>query len=133
MIIDTSAIMAIGNQEEGSDQLLAELIDADKLRISAASWVELGIVVDARDDPMVARRAENLLTELGVAIEPVTAEQAVLARQAYRDFGRGRHAAGLNFGDCFAYALAKFVGEPLLFQGDDFNHTDVTPARLLPS
>lgn len=128
MIIDTSAVMAIGNQEEGSDQLLAAMVDADELRMSAATWVELGIVVDARPDPMVARRADNLLTELGVVIEPVTAEQAVLARQAYRDFGKGRHAAGLNFGDCFALALAKSTGEPLLFKGDDFNRTDVTLA-----
>lgn len=130
MIIDTSAIIAIGNQEQGSDQLLSALADADELRLSAATWVELGIVVDARQDPMIARRAENLLAELGVLIEPVTAEQAALARQAYRDFGKGRHAAGLNFGDCFAYALAKSAGEPLLFKGDDFNHTDVTPAAL---
>lgn len=128
MIIDASAIIAIGNQEEGSDQLLSAMVDADELCMSAATWVELGIVVDARPDPMVARRADNLLTELGVAIEPVTAEQAVLARQAYRDFGKGRHAAGLNLGDCFAYALAKSMGESLLFKGDDFDHTDVTPA-----
>lgn len=128
MIVDTSAIIAIGNQEQGSEQLLAALTDADQLKISAANWVELGIVVDARQDPLVARRADNLLTELGVVIEPVTAEQAVLTRQAYRDFGKGRHAAGLNFGDCFAYALAKSTGEPLLFKGDDFNQTDVSPA-----
>ncbi len=128
MIIDTSAVLAIGNQEQGSDQLLAVLLEADELRMSAATWLELGIVVDARPDPLVARRADNLLTELAVVIEPVTAEQAALARQAYRDFGKSRHPAGLNFGDCFAYALAKSTGESLLFKGDDFSQTDVTPA-----
>jgi len=128
MIIDTSAVLAIGNQEQGSDQLLAVLLEADELRMSAATWLELGIVVDARPDPLVARRADNLLTELAVVIEPVTAEQAALARQAYRDFGKSRHPAGLNFEDCFAYALAKSTGESLLFTGDDFSQTDVTPA-----
>lgn len=125
MIVDTSAIIAIGNREPDSDRLLDALGKADHLKISAATWVELGIVVDAREDPLVARRADNLLNELGVEIEPVTLEQAMIARQAYRDFGKGRHAAGLNSGDCFSYALAKATGEPLLFKGTDFSHTDV--------
>lgn len=125
MIVDTSAIIAIGNREPDSDRLLYALSTADHLKISAATWVELGIVVDAREDPLVARRADNLLNELGVEIEPVTMEQAMIARQAYRDFGKGRHAAGLNFGDCFSYALAKATAEPLLFKGTDFSHTDI--------
>ncbi|MDP3972783.1 MAG: type II toxin-antitoxin system VapC family toxin [Candidatus Nanopelagicales bacterium] len=129
MIVDTSAIIAIGNREPDSDQLLDALGTADHIKMSAATWVELGIVVDAREDPLVARRADNLLNELGVEIEPVTMEQAMIARQAYRDFGKGRHAAGLNFGDCFSYALAKATGEPLLFKGTDFSHTDIE-ARL---
>jgi ribonuclease VapC len=76
----------------------------------------------------MAQQCDALLRDIGVVIEPVTVEQAYLARQAFHDFGRGRHPAGLNFGDCFAYALAKTTGEPLLFRGDDFDKTDVLSA-----
>ena len=79
---------------------------------------------------MLSRRFDDLLRDLSMRVEGVTLRQAEIARQAYRDFGKGRHKAGLNFGDCFAYALAKDVDEPLLFKGDDFRHTDVEIAHF---
>ncbi|MDZ7578166.1 MAG: type II toxin-antitoxin system VapC family toxin [Candidatus Nanopelagicales bacterium] len=128
MIIDTSVVIAIGNREPDADRLLEALRTADRIRVSAVTWVEIGIVVDSRDDPLVARRTDDLLSELDVVVEPVTPEQGRIARQAYRDFGKGRHAAGLNFDDCFSYALAKVTREPLLFKGSDFSLTDIHPA-----
>ena len=86
-------------------------------------------MIDAKRNPIASRRLDELIAEAAISIEPVTAEQARIARQAYRDFGKGsRHPAQLNFGDCFAYALAKELREPLLFKGNDFIHTDVVPA-----
>ena len=101
--------------------------------ITIISWVgpeEITIpVIDGSGDPIASRRFDDLLNEAGIAIEPVTEAQAKVARAAYRDFGRGSgHPARLNFGDCFAYALAQTTGEPLLFKGDDFVHTDVRSA-----
>lgn len=128
MIVDTSAVLAIGNHEPDAERILATMESAERLKVSAATWVEIGIVVDSRRDPLVARCADNLLTELSVEVEPVTTDQARVARAAYRDFGKGRHPAGLNLGDCFSYALAKVAGEPLLFKGDDFSLTDVESA-----
>lgn len=96
------------------------------MRMSTATYVELGAVVDGGDDPIVSRRLDRLLDVAGTIFEPVTIEQMRIARDAYRDFGRGSgHSARLNYGDCFAYALAKALGEPLLFKGDDFGSTDV--------
>jgi ribonuclease VapC len=94
-------------------------------RISAVSFVESAIVIDCGRDPVASRRFDDFFREAQIVVESVTREQAKIAREAYRDFGKGRHRAGLNFGDCFAYALAKVKGEPLLFKGDDFRHTDV--------
>jgi ribonuclease VapC len=96
--------------------------------ISAASVVEAGIVAEARVGVLGGDRLDKIIVELGLEIEPVTADQARIARSGYRSFGKGNHPAGLNFGDCFAYALAKAAGLPLLFKGDDFAKTDV----LLP-
>ena len=91
-------------------------------------FVEAAIVIDGSRDPVASRRFDDLLREAQAEIEPVTEAQARIAREAYRDFGRGSgHPARLNFGDCFAYALARITGE-LLFKGDDFTHTDVIPA-----
>ena len=102
---------------------------ADRPRISAANLLEAATVVDGPRDPIASRRFDDLVSELGLGVEPVTPEQVVIARAAYRDFGRGSgHPAALNFGDCFAYALAKTTGEPLLFKGDDFGHTDIRAA-----
>ena len=98
-------------------------------RISAANYLEAAIVVDANRNPLLSRRLDDLIVQTEILAEPVTLEQAKIARAAYRDFGRGSgHPAQLNFGDCFAYALAKSMREPLLFKGDDFSHTDVAIA-----
>ena len=94
--------------------------------MSAASFLEAAIVIDRLPNPRASVRFNELLSDLGIIIEPVTAHQATLAREAHRRFGRGSgHPAKLNFGDCFAYALAKYLDEPLLFVGQDFVHTDV--------
>ncbi len=96
--------------------------------MSAASYVEAAVVIDSNRNPVLSRRFDVLLRDVQIAVEPVTLNQARMAREAYRDFGKGRHRAGLNFGDCFAYALAKEKGETLLFKGDDFCHTDIESA-----
>jgi ribonuclease VapC len=96
--------------------------------MSAVSYVEAAVVVDSNRNPVLSRRFDDLLRDVQIAVEPVTLHQAHIAREAYRDFGKGRHRAGLNLGDCFSYALAKVRGEPLLFKGDDFCHTDIEPA-----
>ena len=95
--------------------------------MSAVSYVEAAVVVDSSRNPVLSRRFDDLLRDAEISVEPVTLNQARIAREAYRDFGKGRHRAGLNFGDCFAYALAKEKGEALLFKGDDFRHTDIEP------
>jgi ribonuclease VapC len=97
--------------------------------MSAVSYVEAGVVTDSNKNPVLSRRLDDLLRDVRMKIEPVTPQQAHIARQAYRDFGKGRHKAGLNFGDCFAYALAKHLDEPLLFKGTDFKHTDIEAAE----
>jgi ribonuclease VapC len=129
MIIDTSAIVAI-LREEAEARRFAEVIEAAPVRrISAATYVEIGAVIDGARDPVASRLVDELLAAAQIVIEPVTPAQARIAREAYRDFGKGSgHAAGLNFGDCFAYALARATGEPLLYKGDDFSHTDVAAA-----
>lgn len=126
MIIDSSILVAIVSQEPDGP-MYAAAIEATKVnRISAATYLEASIVIDRARDPLVSRRLDELLAQAGIVIEPVTATQARIAREAYRDFGkRSGHAAGLNYGDCFAYALARELGEPLLFKGDDFRHTDI--------
>ena len=123
MIVDTSALIAILRDEPEARAFAIAIADADRRRVSAANYLEAAIVIDGSRDPIASRRFDDLLREGGIAIEPVTEEQAKVAREAYRDFGRGSgHAAQLNFGDCFAYALAMTTGEPLLFKGDDFLH-----------
>lgn len=128
MIVDTSAIVAVGNNEPPTQQVLDALADAPDLKMSAGTLLELFVVVDNSANPIVAGSTESLLADANVEIAPVTAEQVHLARQAYRDYGKGNHPAGLNFGDCFAYALAKQTREPLLFVGNDFSRTDIDSA-----
>ncbi|MBA3775693.1 MAG: type II toxin-antitoxin system VapC family toxin, partial [Betaproteobacteria bacterium] len=101
---------------------------ADTCRISAANFVEAAVVVEAQTKASGSRQFDAFFRGAGMVIEPVTEEQAHVARQAYTDFGKGRHRAGLNFGDCFAYALAKTTGESLLFKGEDFKRTDIASA-----
>jgi len=131
MIIDTSALLAILRDEPEAASCAEAIADAATSRISAGNFLETAIVTDASRDPIASRRLDDLLKVADIAIEPVTAEQARLGREAYRDFGKGSgHPAQLNFGDCFAYALAKVTGESLLFKGDDLAQTDVTPATV---
>ncbi|ROP34555.1 type II toxin-antitoxin system VapC family toxin [Pseudokineococcus lusitanus] len=129
MILDTSAVVAVLRGEPDADRHLAAMEGAEVLRLSAATLVELSVVVDGRRDPVLSRRLDELLDLLGVVVEPLTSKQAALARQAYRDYGKGSgHPAGLNLGDCFTYALAAATGEALLFTGRDFAATDLRPA-----
>ena len=128
MILDTSPLVAILAREEDSETYIQAISRAGKCRISAGNFIELSIVIDSQFGAEVAQQSDALFRRVRIVVEPVTVEQAHLARQAFHDFGKGRHAAKLNFGDCFAYALAKITGEPLLFKGEDFKKTDVVSA-----
>ena len=128
MIVDSSALLAVILDEDDEPRYSAALIDAPVLRMSAANWVETAIVVDSYKSPSTAVRFEDLFDVLQLRVEAVTTEDAFRARAAYSDYGKGHHAARLNYGDCFAYALAKRCGEPLLFKGGDFAQTDIEPA-----
>jgi ribonuclease VapC len=129
MIIDASAIVAI-LLDEPDARLYATAIEASPVRrVSAATFLEIAIVVDNRQRPVAGRRLDDAIRDAAIAIEPVTEAQARIAREAYRDYGRGSgHPAGLNFGDCLAYALARDKSEPLLFKGADFAQTDIRSA-----
>lgn len=121
-------LIAILRDEPEASSFARAIEAATDRRISAANFVETAAVIDGSRDAVASRRLDDLLREARVVIEPVTVAQARIAREAYRDFGKGSgHPAKLNFGDCFAYALAKATGEPLLFKGDDFVHTDIMP------
>lgn len=127
MIVDTSALIALLRGEEDAPRFARALATrGEPKRISAATFLETAIVIDASRDAVASRRLDEVIQKATLVIEPVTAEQAHIARAAYRDFGKGSgHPAGLNFGDCFAYALAKAKGDALLFKGKDFGLTDV--------
>ncbi len=129
MVLDRSALLAVLlNEPEATAFRLA--IEADSVRLlSAATLVETAIVIEARVGEGGGRELDLLLQKAAVEVVAVDAEQADLARRAYREFGKGRHAAGLNYGDCFSYALAHATGEPLLFKGHDFDKTDVPRDR----
>ena len=128
MILDTSAMVAILYREPEAAEFTRIIHDADVCRISVANYVELSMVVESQLGPEAGRQAEAFLRRAGIVIEPITVAHGEIARQAFLDFGKGRHKAGLNFGDCFAYALDKATGEPLLFKGEDFGKTDIQPA-----
>ncbi len=128
MILDSSAVVAILRAEPEASAMAETITLAGACGISAVSYLEAAIVIDSGRDPIASRRFDDFFRESEIVVEPVTLRQAKIAREAYRDFGEGRHRAGLNFGDCFAYALAKEKGETLLFKGDDFRHTDIEPA-----
>jgi ribonuclease VapC len=128
VVIDTSALVALLSMEPEAPRIAAALeSDANRL-ISAATLVEAGIVIESRYGPAGARELDFLVAKAGLLVESVTAEQADVAREAWRRYGKGRHSASLNYGDCFSYALAKVKGEALLFKGEDFPHTDITVA-----
>jgi ribonuclease VapC len=126
MIIDTSALVALLDQEPEAERIAHILASTPERMLSAANLVEIGIVVQARRGDDGARDLDLLPAKLKVDIAAVTAGHVDIARKAFRRYGRGRHAANLNFGDCFAYALGKEKSAPLLFKGDDFGRTDVT-------
>ena len=129
MIADTSAIIAILKEEDDAAVYAQAIAAAEARRLSAVSYLECGIVLDAQRDPIISRALDDFVLEAEFVVEPVTERQARLARQAYTDFGRGSgHPAGLNFGDCLAYALALDLREPLLWKGNDFGHTGVQSA-----
>jgi len=129
MVIDTSAVIGILKDDDDAGWL-EKAIESDPVRlISAASVLEASIVIEARFGAPGGRELDLLLHAAGVDVVSINGEQAELARRGWRAFGKGRHVAGLNFGDCFSYALAKFSGEPLLFTGRDFGRTDVRSAR----
>jgi ribonuclease VapC len=129
MIVDTSALVAILKHEPECLAFSKILDEAVSLSISAATYLEFSIVIDSRKDPVMSIEIDEAIERFNIQIEPVTVEQARIARQAYRDYGRGSgHAANLNFGDCFTYALAREKREPVLFKGDDFGHTDLRAA-----
>jgi ribonuclease VapC len=129
MIVDTSAIVAILRAESEAPLFAEALAGAKIRRVSAVNYVEAAAVIDGSRDPIASRRFDDFFREASLSIEAVTAEQALIAREAYRDFGKGSgHPARLNFGDCFSYALAKAKNEPLLFKGQDFKHTDLDSA-----
>ena len=128
MIIDTSAVLAILLSERDAAAFARAIEDASDRRMSAANYLEAALVIDNRGDAVAQREFDRFFQRSGIIIEPVTIEQAQIAREAYRDFGKGHHRSGLNFGDCFAYACARQAGVPLLYKGDDFPRTDIEPA-----
>ncbi len=132
MILDTSALVAILYGEPEAAIYTQLIYNADICRISVANYVELSMVVENQMGAAGMRQVQTFFKRAGIVIEPVTLEQGELAQQAFVDFGKGRHKASLNFGDCFAYALAKSTGEPLLYKGNDFIQTDIVGASANP-
>jgi ribonuclease VapC len=129
MILDTSAMIAILFNEDDAEIYAEAISRAESCRLSAATFVEIATVVEAQTKNNGSRQLDAFIRRAGIAIDPVTEEQAHIARQAFIDFGKDRHPAGLNYGDCFSYALSKVTREPLLFKGGDFAKTDLTAAR----
>ncbi|WOS65592.1 type II toxin-antitoxin system VapC family toxin [Sinorhizobium fredii] len=128
MVIDTSAIVAIAFNEPEAETYEQKVVDAPRRFISAATLLELTIVIEARLGQAGTAELDLWLHKAGVEIVAVDAEQIAVARRAWRSYGKGRHPAGLNYGDCFSYALAKTRSEPLLYKGDDFSRTDIEAA-----
>ena len=128
MIVDSSALLAILNREADTERYEDAVLTAPNCRMSVANILETCIVAESRGGAAGAHDLDALLARAGIEAVPVTVEQMEAARQAWRRFGRGNHPAALNFGDCFAYALASVTGEPLLFKGEDFSKTDIRAA-----
>lgn len=131
MVLDTSALIAILIAEPEANTFAAVIATAATRLLSAASLLETAIIIEARYGPAGGQKLDELIRVAQIQVEPVTVEQVTSARLAYRVYGKGRHPAGLNYGDCFAYALAKISGEPLLFKGNDFGQTDIETVLLL--
>jgi ribonuclease VapC len=132
MVIDTSALIAILLGEPDAKVFSEAIANAPKKLVSAFSALETSIVIESKKGEPGGRELDLLLHKARIEIVPINEEQFELARQAWRDFGKGRHPAGLNIGDCCSYALSKYSGEPLLFKGDDFSKTDVQSAVAPP-
>jgi ribonuclease VapC len=130
MVIDTSALIAILQDEPERRSFNLAIESAETRLLSAASFVESSLVIEARVGPDGIRDLDLFVAKADINIEPVDIDQAYVARQAYSQYGKGRHPAGLNYGDCFTYALAKLSGEPLLFKGHDFSKTDLDTVTL---
>jgi ribonuclease VapC len=129
MIVDSSALIAILTDEPDALALSQVLDRPQTVRLSAASYLETSIVLDKHKDPVLSVKLDGLIESAKMIVEPVTPEQARIARKAYQDYGKGSgHPANLNFGDCFSYALARDKREPILYKGDDFVHTDLRSA-----
>jgi ribonuclease VapC len=127
-MLDTSAVLAILFDEPEAALFARIISEAPSCTISAATFTEISILVEARTGPAGSRDWDSFFRRAGIVVEAVNEDQARLAAHAWSKFGKGRHRASLNFGDCFSYALAKIADEPLLFKGDDFTRTDITPA-----
>ena len=129
MIVDTSVLIALIREEPVTARFVPVLNrNVGRLKMSTANFLEAAIVADANDDIVISERLDAVLRLFAIELIPVSTDHVRVAREAYRTFGKGRHRAKLNFGDCFAYALARTTGEPLLFKGDDFAQTDVVDA-----
>ena len=128
MIVDSSAVLAVIFGEPDAVRYSDALAEAEACRMAAPVWFEAAMVVEGRGGLAAAQRLDDFMAAAGMEIVPFTADQARLAQQAWRRFGKGRHRAALNYGDCLSYALAHARREPLLFKGDDFVHTDIEPA-----
>ena len=125
MVIDTSALLAILQREPERREFIEAVESADVVRLSVASFVETSIVIESRHGAEGLRDLDRFISRANIELMPVDQDQGQLARLAFSRFGKGRHRAGLNYGDCFSYAAAMSIGEPLLFKGNDFVHTDV--------
>lgn len=128
MVVDTSAVVAILRREPDWQRFFDAMIEASSCRMSAATWVELSLVALGQLRPEVLAEVDELTCQLDLELVPFDAVQAALAREAFQQFGKGRHPARLNLGDCFDYALARHLDEPLLFKGDDFAQSDIRSA-----
>ncbi len=128
MILDSSALLCVLLDEPGAKRVLEAIVDAGALRMSAANWLEVAMFVEEKGGRLASLRLDEFFRTAGIEIAPVSVEQANAARTAWRYFGRHKHSARLDFGDCFAYALAKTSGDRLLFTGEAFSRTDIEPA-----
>ena len=125
MIVDTSAVMSILFGESGAERYDEAIAEAPHCLMSVVNFLEAAIVLESRSGAVAGQELDAFIEEAAIELAPVTADQAQAARRAWRRFGKGNHPAGLNFGDCYAYALAEATGEPLLFEGRNFALTDV--------
>ena len=133
MIVDTSALLAVVLDEPDAPRFLEAILAAERPRMSLANWFEAAMVIESKGGRLAGLRFDEFVRAAGIEVAPVTLEQADAARTAWRYFGLHKHTARLNFGDCFAYALAKTEREALLFTGEDFSRTDVEPALPPPA